>query len=79
MKKMIILATLLVFWGQQLFSQTLVGVYSSDFNELTIYLDGNSVTGTYKHLNGRIEATLEGRTITGWWYQSNGKGRFICL
>lgn len=77
MKKMIILATLLVFWGQQLFSQTLVGVYSSDFNELTIYLDGNSVTGTYKHLNGRIEATLEGRTITGWWYQSNGKGRFI--
>jgi hypothetical protein len=52
------------------------GVYNTDFNELTITQTGNSVTGTYKYQNGRIEGTLNGNVLTGWWYQDNGKGRF---
>ena len=52
------------------------GSYTSDFNEMTLQQNGTTVTGTYKHANGRIEGTINGNTMTGWWYQSNGKGRF---
>lgn len=57
--------------------ETILGVYNSDFNELTMSCKGSQVTGTYKHRNGRIEGTLSGHTVTGMWYQDNGKGRFI--
>ncbi|MEL7588953.1 MAG: hypothetical protein AAGU19_19735 [Prolixibacteraceae bacterium] len=57
--------------------EVILGVYSSDFNELTMSRKGNQVTGTYKHRNGRVEGTLNGNTVTGMWYQDNGKGRFI--
>ncbi len=53
------------------------GVFSSDFNELTITQSGNQISGTYKYRNGRIEGTLYGKTLTGWWYQDNGKGKFV--
>ena len=51
------------------------GVYSSDFNELTITRNGNRVTGTYKYRNGKIEGTLNGNVLTGTWTQDNGKGK----
>lgn len=53
------------------------GVFKTDFNEMTLQMTGNKVTGTYKWNDGRIEGTLNGLTLTGWWYQSNGKGRFV--
>jgi hypothetical protein len=55
--------------------ETSLGVYNSDFNELTLRRNGSQVTGTYKHRNGRVEGTLSGQTLTGMWYQDNGKGR----
>lgn len=53
------------------------GDFSTDFNALRFHQDGNKVTGTYDHRNGRIEGTLNGRTLTGRWTQDNGKGRFV--
>lgn len=53
------------------------GVYNTDFNDMTLYVSGNKVTGTYKWKDGKIEGSLSGNTLTGWWYQSNGKGRFV--
>jgi len=53
------------------------GVYTSDFKDMTLVQNGNKVTGTYKHMDGRIDATLNGNVLTGWWYQSNGKGRMV--
>ncbi|HZK61882.1 MAG TPA: hypothetical protein VFC41_07370 [Anaerovoracaceae bacterium] len=59
------------------FSQNTSGVYNTDFKEMTISQNGNMVTGTYKHSNGRIEGTLNGLTLTGLWFQDNGKGKFV--
>jgi len=75
-KKLIPLAILLLscFFG---FSQSISGVYNTDFKEMTITQNGNKVTGTYKHQNGRVEGTLNGQTLTGFWYQDNGKGKFV--
>lgn len=56
-------------------SAQIKGTYKSDFNELTLHINGNRVTGTYKYKNGRVEGTLNGQTLTGTWTQSNGKGR----
>jgi len=53
------------------------GVYNTDFKELTMNQNGNKVTGTYKHNNGRVEGTLNGRILTGLWFQDNGKGKFV--
>ncbi len=71
--------TLLTVWSISIIglqAQNVAGVYQTDFNEMTLQQNGSSVTGTYKHANGRIEGTLSGNTMTGWWYQSNAKGRF---
>ena len=57
------------------YTKTVSGVYKSDFNELTLYINGNRVTGTYKYKDGRVVGTLNGHTLTGTWLQSNGKGR----
>jgi len=75
-KNLIPLAILLLscFFG---FSQSISGVYNTDFKEMTITQNGNKVTGTYKHQNGRVEGTLNGQTLTGFWVQDNGKGKFI--
>ena len=53
------------------------GVYDTDFNEMTLKVNGNKVTGTYDWKDGRIEGTLSGHTLTGRWTQSNGKGRLV--
>ena len=53
------------------------GAFSSNFNDMRFYQDGNKVTGTYNFRDGRIEGTLNGRTLTGRWTQNNAKGRFV--
>ena len=77
MKIKLIGLCILLFTCYFSFSQSILGVYSSDFNELTIIQSGNSVTGTYKYRNGRIEGTLNGHTLTGLWFQDNGKGKLV--
>ncbi|GET34592.1 hypothetical protein PbJCM13498_34550 [Prolixibacter bellariivorans] len=59
------------------FPKSVAGVYKSDFNELTLYVNGNHVTGTYKFKGGKVDGTLSGHTLTGTWSQSNGKGKLI--
>ena len=58
-------------------SNGIAGVYSTDFNEMTLQVNGNKVTGTYNWHDGRIEGTLSGHTLIGRWTQSNGKGRLV--
>ncbi len=70
--------TLLLSLGhiQSSFAQeTIEGVYSTNFNELTLTRQGSRITGTYKHRNGHIQGTLTGLTVTGRWTQDNGEGR----
>ena len=54
-----------------------LGTFTTDFNDMVLYRDGNKVTGTYAYRNGRIEGTLSGHTLTGRWTQDNAKGRII--
>ena len=77
MEKNLITLLVLLFISYFGFSQNISGVYNTDFNEMTLSQNGNAITGTYKHQNGRIEGTLNGRTLTGWWYQDNGKGKLV--
>ena len=59
---------LLVVWSISILgltAQNIAGIYQTDFNEMTIQQNGSSITGTYKHANGRIEGTLNGNTMTG--------------
>ena len=51
--------------------------FTTDFNDMVFHQNGNKVTGTYAHRDGRIEGTLNGHTLTGRWTQDNAKGRFI--
>jgi len=44
---------------------------------MNLQQNGPSVSGTYKHSDGRIEGTISGNTLTGTWTQSNGKGRIV--
>lgn len=75
-KNLVTLAILLLscFFG---FSQSISGVYNTDFKEMTLAQSGNKVTGTYKHQNGRVEGTLSGQILTGFWVQDNGKGKLV--
>jgi len=76
MKKLWILISLLfAFFIAN--AQQIDGVYETDFKDMTLSQNGSKVTGTYKHMDGRIDATLNGNVLTGWWYQSNGKGRMV--
>ncbi|MFV0605626.1 MAG: hypothetical protein ACK5NK_07280 [Niabella sp.] len=77
MKKNLFILAVLLFTYYFSFTQSLSGVFTSDFNELTFRQTGKQITGTYKHQNGRIEGTLNGRTLTGLWFQDNGKGKFV--
>jgi hypothetical protein len=60
-------------------AQKATGVYSTDFSTMTLSQSGRTVTGTYEHLDGRIEGVLDGTVLTGRWYQNNGEGtlRFV--
>ncbi len=75
MKRWIVLIIIMLpFW--LLNAKTVNGVYETDFNKMTLHQEGNQVTGTYEHDNGRIEGTLTGRILRGWWYQTQSEGRF---
>ena len=77
MKKILLLTMLLLSYLGIVKAQTIEGVYNTDFNEMTLQIDGDQVIGSYKWSDGRIQGTLSGHTLTGWWTQSNGKGRFV--
>ena len=77
MKKNLVTLAILLLICYIGFSQSISGVYNTDFKEMTITQNGNKVTGTYKHQNGRVEGTLSGQTLTGFWVQDNGKGKFV--
>jgi hypothetical protein len=77
MKTKLIALTVLLFACYVGFGQNTSGTYTTDFKEMTISQNGNKVTGTYKHMNGRVEGTLSGHTLTGLWFQDNGKGKMI--
>jgi len=77
MKRKLSALAVLLFTCYFGFSQNTSGTYTTDFKEMTISQSGNKVTGTYKHLNGRVEGTLNGHTLTGLWFQDNGKGKMI--
>lgn len=51
------------------------GGYKTDFNDMVLSRDGNTVTGTYKFKGGTIQGLLEGYTLNGTWVQTNAKGR----
>ncbi|MBK7098240.1 MAG: hypothetical protein IPH58_07635 [Sphingobacteriales bacterium] len=54
-----------------------LGTFKTDFGEMKLTQDGNTVKGTYNYKDGRIEGILNDRTLTGMWYQSNGRGRIV--
>lgn len=58
-------------------SQSIEGLYDTDFNEMTLQIKDKKVIGTFKYEDGRLEGELKGQTLTGTWTQSNAKGRFI--
>jgi hypothetical protein len=53
------------------------GAWDTDFNRMQLSQSGNTVTGTYKYLDGRIEATQSGKTLRGRWIQNNAQGGFV--
>ena len=54
----------------------IAGIYKTDFNDMTLTINGNRVTGTYKHNEGKIEGVLTNNKLVGTWTQTNGKGNF---
>ena len=54
----------------------IAGIYRTDFNDMTLSVNGNRVTGTYKHRDGKIDGVLTNNKLVGIWTQSNGKGNF---
>jgi hypothetical protein len=47
-----------------------IGVWDTNFNQLTITANGNTITGTYGFRNGTLSGTASGNTLTGTWTQS---------
>ncbi|WP_372775380.1 hypothetical protein [Mangrovibacterium sp.] len=64
--------------GQFSSNSQIVGRYSTNFNELSLNTDGNSVSGTYESGNGKLQGTLNGNILTGTWTNSgsNKSGKF---
>lgn len=51
--------------------------YNTEFGAMNLSFNGDSVTGSYTHQNGRVKGRLAGNVLTGTWTQSNGSGGFI--
>jgi len=51
------------------------GEWDTNWGKMTLTQTGNTVSGTYTHNAGRIEAQVVGNKIVGNWYQSNGSGK----
>jgi len=59
------------------------GTWDTDFGDLNLIQNGNSLTGTYSYQGGKIEGTVNGTTATGTWSEApthqppNDAGDFI--
>ena len=47
-----------------------IGVWDTNFDQMTLTANGNTITGTYEFRNGTINGTVSGNTLTGTWAQS---------
>ena len=47
-----------------------VGLWDTNFDNLTITANGNAVSGTYGFRNGTLTGTVSGNVLTGTWGQS---------
>jgi len=47
-----------------------VGLWDTNFDNLTITANGNTVSGTYEFRNGTLTGTVSGNVLTGTWGQS---------
>jgi hypothetical protein len=54
------------------------GVYKTSFKNLTLNVNGNTVTGTYESGNGKLQGVLNGNRLSGTWTNSGSKksGKF---
>jgi len=55
-------------------TNSLSGVYSSNYGRVTLTQQGNRVTGFYPNHNGRIEGVIVGNQIRFHWQQPDGEG-----
>jgi hypothetical protein len=59
------------------------GEWNSDWGIMTFSQNGDQVTGTYTHDNGKVKGTVKGNTLTGTWSESpsysppNDAGDFV--
>lgn len=55
----------------------IAGNYTTDFKDMTLSISGNHVSGTYKHMGGKIDGILQGNKLVGTWTQTNGHGKLV--
>jgi hypothetical protein len=51
-------------------SVSFVGVWKTDFGNVTATQEGNKISVTYTHDNGKIEGTMEGNVVKGRWSEA---------
>ena len=59
MKKTLLLAMLLLSYLGIVKAQTIEGVYNTDFNEMTLQIDGDQVIGSYKWSGYTLAGSLD--------------------
>ncbi len=50
------------------------GVWDTDWNNMTLQVNGDHVFGIYDYMSGTIDGYVSGNVLTGTWTQSNGQG-----
>ena len=67
-----------VLENQSIITNKIEGVYKTDFDNLSIVIEGNRVSGYYEQKYGKLDGILKGHTLTGTWVNSGSgnKGRF---
>jgi len=50
------------------------GSWDSDWGVMVFTQNGDQVTGTYPHDNGKIQGTVSGNTLTGTWSEAPSYG-----
>ena len=71
MKKRILVFSLFIILG--CLSQAMAAtktVWTTNWNVMTLWQDGNSVTGEYIYDNGILTGTMEGKIFKGYWRES---------
>ncbi|MBI5484353.1 MAG: hypothetical protein HY888_07825 [Deltaproteobacteria bacterium] len=51
--------------------------YGTDYGDMTLNFNGDTVTGNYTHQNGKVAGRLSGNILSGTWTQNNGSGSFV--